>query len=191
MDAHPVSYINDQDMGTAWVSNILTGPEDMDQGLTITIDLVNGQYQVFYVILQFVGPQPEALHIQRRCSNSSSSSNSSSVETAWLDWQYMARDCSLFGLQNNGPLLRPDSVNCLQFPSDVPYSQGNITFSMLTPEPNLRPGYNDFYNTPALQQMVQATRVRIHLSGQYYTQNTGAPQRHRYYSVNEITISGR
>uniref|UniRef100_A0A8C7Q6N4 Usher syndrome 2A (autosomal recessive, mild) n=1 Tax=Oncorhynchus mykiss TaxID=8022 RepID=A0A8C7Q6N4_ONCMY len=191
MDAHPVSYINDQDMGTAWVSNILTGSEDMDQGLTITIDLVNGQYQVFYVILQLVSPQPEALHIQRRCSNSSSSSNSSSVETEWLDWQYMARDCSLFGLQNNGPLLRPDSVNCLQFPSDVPYSQGNITFSMLTPEPNLRPGYNDFYNTPALQQMVQATRVRIHLSGQYHTQNTGVPQRHRYYGVNEITISGR
>ncbi|KAK6307053.1 hypothetical protein J4Q44_G00222010 [Coregonus suidteri] len=192
MDAHPVSYINDQDMGTAWVSNILTGPENMDQGLTITIDLVNGQYQVFYVILQLVSPQPEALHIQRRYSNSSSSnSNSSSVETEWLDWQYMARDCSLFGLQNNGPLLRPDSVNCLQFPSDVPYSQGNITFSMLTPEPNLRPGYNDFYNTPVLQQMVQATQVRIHLSGQYHTQNTGVPQRHRYYGVNEITISGR
>uniref|UniRef100_A0A4W5LNM7 Laminin N-terminal domain-containing protein n=1 Tax=Hucho hucho TaxID=62062 RepID=A0A4W5LNM7_9TELE len=60
---------------------------------------------------------------------------------------------------------------CLCF-SDVPYSQGNITFSMLTPEPNLRPGYNDFYNTPVLQEMVQATQVRIHLIGQDHMQDT-------------------
>ncbi|KAL0969312.1 hypothetical protein UPYG_G00225390 [Umbra pygmaea] len=184
LNAHPVSYINDQDMGTTWVSNILTGVQELDQGLTITIDLVNGQYQVFYVILQLASPQPEALYIQRSISNSS-------VEAQWLDWQYMARDCSLFDLQNNGPLMRPDSVNCLQFPSDVPYSQGNITFSLLTPEPNLRPGYNDFYNTPVLQEMVQATQVRVHLSGQYHTLEPGVPHRHRYYGVNEITISGR
>ncbi|KAJ7988959.1 hypothetical protein DPEC_G00314590 [Dallia pectoralis] len=184
LNAHPVSYMNDQDLGTAWVSNIMTREED--HGLTITIDLVNGQYQVFYVILQLVSPQTETLHIQRTKDNSSNN-----IKTEWLDWQYMARDCSLFGLENNGPLMRPDSVNCRQFPTDVPYSQGNITFSILTPEPNLRPGYNNFYHTPVLQEMVQATQVRLHLSGQYHTQEAGVPRRHRYYGVNEITISGR
>lgn len=74
---------------------------------------------------------------------------------------------------------------------DVPFSGGNITFSLLTPEPNLRPGYNDFYNNPALQEMVHATGVRIHLRGQYYTREAAANQRHRYYTVKEITISGR
>lgn len=75
--------------------------------------------------------------------------------------------------------------------SDPAYSGGNITFSLLTPEPNQRPGYNDFYNNPALQKMAHATQVRIHLSGQYHTGAAGVNQRHRYYAINEITISGR
>lgn len=62
---------------------------------------------------------------------------------------------------------------------------------MLTPEPNLRPGYNDFYNSAALQEFVRATHVRIHLHGQYHTQEATIPFRHRYYAVDEITISGR
>lgn len=31
----------------------------------------------------------------------------------------MARNCSVFEMQNNGPLLKPDSVNCLQLPRSV------------------------------------------------------------------------
>lgn len=76
-------------------------------------------------------------------------------------------------------------------PSDVPYTNGNITFSMLTPHPNLRPGYNDFYNSATLQEFVKATHVRIHLQGQYHTRDPHVPFRHRYYAVDEITISGR
>lgn len=75
--------------------------------------------------------------------------------------------------------------------SNVPFTGGNITFSLLTPQPNLRPGYNDFYNTPALQKMVLATQVRIHLSGQYHPGADGVNQRHRYYAIKELTISGR
>ena len=71
------------------------------------------------------------------------------------------------------------------------YSNGNITFSILTPEPNLRPGYNDFYNTPALQRMVQATQVRVHLRGQYHSSQEGVSALHHYYGIKEITISGR
>lgn len=81
-------------------------------------------------------------------------------------------------------------MNCL-CSRDVPFSGGNITFSLLTPEPNLRPGYNDFYNNPALQKMVHASQVRIHVRGQYYTRESTVNQRHRYYAIKEITISGR
>lgn len=73
----------------------------------------------------------------------------------------------------------------------MPFSGGNITFSLLTSEPNLRPGYSDFYNNPVLQTMVQATQVRIHLRGQYYTTDPGVNQRHRYYTIREVTVSGR
>lgn len=75
--------------------------------------------------------------------------------------------------------------------SIAPYSRGNITFSVLTPEPNRRPGYNDFYNTPALQEFVKAWQMKIHLLGQYHTSMPWVDFRHRYYGVDEITVSGR
>ncbi|KAJ8400311.1 hypothetical protein AAFF_G00396940 [Aldrovandia affinis] len=181
LNAHPLSYINDNDIGTGWISSVFSGPEQLNNGITITFDLENGQYQVFYVILQFLGPQPEAVRIERRTSRRSE----------WRAWQYLARNCSVFGMADNGLLEAPDSVNCLQFPRVVPYSRGNLTFSVLTPEPNLRPGYNNFYNTPALQDFVEASQVRIHLRGQYHTQEPNVPLRHRYYGVDEVTISGR
>ncbi|XP_070688414.1 usherin [Pempheris klunzingeri] len=190
LNAHPLSYINDQDMGTTWLSKIMT-TQELDQGVTLTVDLANGQYQVFYVIVQFGGILPESVLIQRRRHDFTELEIGTTTEQPWLDWQYMARNCSVFKMQTNGPLLTPDSVNCLQLPSDVSYSGGNITFSLLTPEPNLRPGYNDFYSTPALQKMVHASQVRIHLSGQYHTREAGVNEQHRYYAINEITISGR
>nr|XP_057944950.1 usherin isoform X3 [Doryrhamphus excisus] len=188
LNAYPLAYINDQDMGTTWRSKIFT-TQELDEGLTITVDLENGQYQVFYVIIQFGSLLPESLLIQRQ--RLPHQQNSMHTEESWLDWQYVAKACSVFEMQNNGPLLAPDSVNCLQLPSEVPYSGGNITVSLLSPEPNLRPGYNDFYNTPALQRMVHATQVRIHLRGQYHTRAAEVDQRHRHYAIKEITISGR
>ncbi|XP_061670381.1 usherin isoform X4 [Syngnathoides biaculeatus] len=190
--AHPLAYINDQDMGTVWRSKLMT-TQELDKGVTITVDLANGQYQVFYVIVQFGGPLPESLLIQRK--RLPDQQNSTNREQPWLDWQYVAKDCSVFGMQNNGPLLTPDSVNCLQLPrypaSNLRYSEGNITVSLLSPEPNIRPGYSDFYNTPTLQKMVHATEVRLHLKGQYYTGAAEVDQRHRHYAIKEITISGR
>nr|XP_040024120.1 usherin isoform X2 [Gasterosteus aculeatus aculeatus] len=190
LNGHPLSYINDQDMGTSWLSKIMT-TQELDEGVTLTVNLVNGQYQIFYVIVQFGGLLPESVLIQRRRLDLTVLESDTSTEQPWSDWQYMARNCSVFEMRNNGPLLRPDSVNCLQLPSNVPFSGGNITFSLLTPEPNLRPGYSDFYNTPALQKMVHATQVRMHLSGQYHTVADGVNQGHRFYAINEITISGR
>lgn len=37
-------------MGTTWVSKIMTAQE-LDEGVTITVDLANGQYQVMHLIL--------------------------------------------------------------------------------------------------------------------------------------------
>ncbi|CAL8351742.1 unnamed protein product [Merluccius merluccius] len=192
LNGHPLSYVNDQDMGTSWLSHTMTTQENMEEGLTITVDLANGQFQVFYVILQFEGMLPERVVIQRRSGEAAEQQNHSDTSgSPWSDWQYMARDCTVFRMQNNGPLPTPNSVNCLQLPGDAPLSGGNITFALLTPEPNPRPGYNDFYNTPELQRMVQATQVRVLLRGQYHSEAAGVNQGHRYYAIKEITISGR
>ncbi|NXL36266.1 USH2A protein, partial [Glaucidium brasilianum] len=180
-EAHPLYYINDDDIGTTWISSVFANTAGLDHGVSITIDLQNGQYQVFYIILQFFSPLPEAIRIERKKRD----------DLNWEDWQYFAKNCSIFGMDNNGSLEKPDSVNCLQLPSFTPYSRGNLTFSVLTPEPNHRPGYNDFYNTPSLQEFVKATQVRIHLRGQYHTNESWVNFRHRYYGVNEVTVSGR
>ncbi|KAG8584399.1 hypothetical protein GDO81_008814 [Engystomops pustulosus] len=179
-DAHPVSYMNDNDLQTAWVSSILS-TSDFDAGLNITVDLSNGQYQIFYVTIQFYSPMPKALKIQRQKNRNS----------LWEDWQYFASDCQNFGMENNGFLETPSSVNCLQFPRETPYSDGNVTLSLLTPEPNHRPGYNDFYKNQDLQEFVKASLVRIQFIGQYHTLESNGSFRHRYYGIREITISGR
>uniref|UniRef100_A0A3B5LYR8 Usher syndrome 2A (autosomal recessive, mild) n=1 Tax=Xiphophorus couchianus TaxID=32473 RepID=A0A3B5LYR8_9TELE len=190
LNAHPLSYVNDQDMGTMWLSKVMS-LQELDEGVTITVDLANGQYQVFYVIVQFGGLLPESVLIQRRKLDLLQREPDNMTDQSWLDWQHMARNCNVFNMQNNGPLPRPDSVNCLQLPSDVPLIGGNITFSLLTTQPHVRPGYNDFYKTPALQEMVQAAQVRIHMKGQYYTAAVGVNQGHRQFAISEITISGR
>lgn len=49
INAHPLSYVNDQDMGTTWLSKIMT-TQELDDGVTITVDFVNGQYQVRHLM---------------------------------------------------------------------------------------------------------------------------------------------
>uniref|UniRef100_A0A4W3GBB6 Laminin N-terminal domain-containing protein n=1 Tax=Callorhinchus milii TaxID=7868 RepID=A0A4W3GBB6_CALMI len=46
-DAHPLDYINDNDIGTSWISLVFTDLAELDNGVTITFDLQNGQYQLF------------------------------------------------------------------------------------------------------------------------------------------------
>ena len=71
--------------------------------------------------------------------------------------------------------------------SNIPYSKGNITFQLLSPEPVARPGYNDFYNTPALLEFVRASQVRLVMEGHYHVSQS----RHMYYGIEELTISAR
>ena len=69
----------------------------------------------------------------------------------------------------------------------VPYSKGNITFSVLSPEPQPRPGYNEFYKTPELGQFVLASQVRVRLQDHYYVKQP----RHKYYGIYEFIVTGR
>lgn len=45
LNGHPLSYINDQDLGTTWLSKVMT-TQELEEGVTMTVDLANGQYQV-------------------------------------------------------------------------------------------------------------------------------------------------
>lgn len=46
VEAHPLYYINDDDIGTTWISSVFANTAGLDHGVSITIDLQNGQYQV-------------------------------------------------------------------------------------------------------------------------------------------------
>ncbi|XP_054432559.1 LOW QUALITY PROTEIN: usherin [Pteronotus mesoamericanus] len=179
--AHPLSFVNDNDVGTAWVSRVFTDMTQLHQGVTISIDLENGQYQVFYIIIQFFSPQPTAVRIQRKKEDS----------LDWEDWQYFARNCSVFGMADNGDLENSDSVNCLQLSNFTSHPHGNITFSILTPGPSRRPGYTDFYNTPSLQEFVKATQIRLHFRGQHHAAQPPVSPGRRYYALSEVTVTGR
>ncbi|XP_071962430.1 usherin-like isoform X2 [Antedon mediterranea] len=170
-NAHPLTFANDGDLGSYWVSSFT-------DNVILQIDLQNGEYQVFYVVLQFYSPQPSALTISKKTVGTDS----------WSPWQYFADDCvAQFGLQNNGPLATSMSVNCIQFTNEIPYSKGNITFQLLSPEPVARPGYNDFYNTPSLLEFVKASQIQIQMQGHYHVSHP----RHSYFGIEEVTISAR
>ena len=136
---------------------------------------------MFYVVLQFYSPQPKVVTIEKRASAGS----------GWERWQMYAEDCQqAFGMENNGALLQPTSVNCIQFGTnglEVPYSKGNITFNVLAQSPVARPGHNDFYNTPELADFVKASHVRVRLQGHYYAEHN----RHKYYGIYEYAVTGR
>lgn len=170
--AYPLEYINDGDSNSMWISISQNNVE-------IDVDL-GDQFQVFYVVMQFYSPFPKTVTILHQKDSNSS----------FQIWQYYADDCSKFGLPNNGPYSAPDSVNCLQFGSygaPIPYSLGNITFSLLAADPVARPGSTDFYNTPELHEFVRATKVRIRFEDHYYA--TATDYRHMYYSLFELIVT--
>uniref|UniRef100_A0A3Q2PWV5 Usher syndrome 2A (autosomal recessive, mild) n=1 Tax=Fundulus heteroclitus TaxID=8078 RepID=A0A3Q2PWV5_FUNHE len=165
LNAHPLSYINDQDMGTMWLSKVMS-LQELDEGVTVTVDLANGQYQVMQLIHD---------NFMR-----------SETVILLLLGKSIYQICDFFFL-----CFLSDILFLFLALSDLPLSGGNITFSLLTAQPHLRPGYNDFYKTPALQEMVLAAQVRIHMKGQYHTGAVGVNQLHRHFAISEITISGR
>ena len=69
----------------------------------------------------------------------------------------------------------------------MPYSKGNITFNILSPEPVARPEYNNFYGTTELHEFVKAVRVRVRLQGHFYA----VDQRHNYNALYSFAVTGR
>ncbi|KAL1769870.1 usherin, partial [Sigmodon hispidus] len=214
-DAHPLSFINDNNIDTSWISHMFANFTQLKQGMIISIDLENGQYQraftfkyevsvfwllsnmfhlttydnnnghfhpqVFRIIIHFSSPRPAAIRIQRK----------KTVSSPWQDWQYFARNCSIWEMKNNRDLENSDSVNCLQFPDFTSFSHGIVIFDLLTPGQEQHPGYSDVSNSSLLEEFLKATQVRLHFHGQDYPAERSVDLRHRYYAVDEIIISGR
>ncbi|XP_062584554.1 usherin-like isoform X1 [Saccostrea cucullata] len=170
-EAHNLEFLNDGDSNTYWISQF-------QNHIELTINLED-DFQVFFLNLQFYSPLPRAVLISRE------------LEGSWEEWQMYATDCQeYFSQTDDGPLPKPDSVNCLKFKRDkenTHYSKGNITFSLLAAEPVQRPGKDDFYGTPKLKEFVRASKVRVKLQDHQLVTNL----RHEYFGVFEFIIKGR
>ena len=68
----------------------------------------------------------------------------------------------------------------------VPYSTGNITFTVLTAS---RPQAAELYNSSALQEFMLARAVRLAMKDHYYV--SPSDTRHHYYGVYEIAVTAR
>lgn len=79
------------------------------------------------------------------------------------------------------------SIYMSVFRNTVPYSEGQITFNLLSTEPVPRPAHNKLYQTPDLQEFLQASLVRITLMGHYYVNHF----RHGYFGLSELIVGGR
>ena len=56
--------------------------------------------------MTFYGPFPKGIKIEK----------SVDLGQSYKEWQYFASDCpSTFGLDDNGALTQPDSVNCIKY----------------------------------------------------------------------------
>ncbi|XP_077967518.1 usherin-like isoform X1 [Styela clava] len=181
-DAHPLGYINDGDYGTFWISSNFYMPG----GVTMTIDMENGEYQIFSLIIQFHSPQPQAITFSRL--------SNKTTEGTWKPWGHFADDCyPRFKMQDNEPLKEPDSFNCMTFPpvDDIPHLNNNVTFNLLSDAPFKRPGKDDFYNNPILMNFVRAEKIRIRMQYQYFTLRPEVAVGHQVYLIREIKIIGR
>ncbi|KAK3721655.1 hypothetical protein QZH41_003679 [Actinostola sp. cb2023] len=74
--------------------------------ILVDVFVLDKDMEIFYIILEFYGPQPSAIKIER----------SRDHGLTFKPWQYFAEDCiKSFTLANNGPLPQPDSINCIQY----------------------------------------------------------------------------
>ncbi|EDO46759.1 predicted protein [Nematostella vectensis] len=171
--AHPSEYMTDADTTTYWQSAVT-------DNATVEVDLLYQELQIFFVIMVFYGPPPEAILIERSRDRGST----------YEPWQYFASDCqSSFGMENNGNLVNPDSINCIQYQRPLPYSSATIAFKLersIPARPFGAPCSNLYCSTRFLD-FIKASNVRIQLYNHTLIQN----EKHRYFALKRVLVTGR
>ncbi|XP_069094728.1 laminin subunit beta-3 [Pleurodeles waltl] len=164
------------------VANVLStvGPlrwwqsqNDVNQ-VSIQLDL-DGKFQLSEVMLDFRGPLPTSMFIER----------SSDFGSTWQAYQYLAHDCAAsFPHVSRGRLQNLADVHCQEFQAD-PSHGGMVRFS---PVESLS-GVTTLQNQ-RIDDLVQFTNLRVN-----FTQLTRLPARKyhtpsAFYAVSEMQVQG-
>ena len=184
---HPAVFItdikNDQNR-TWWQSETML--ENPDKPVTLTLDL-RKSYDVSYIRIRFRSPRPESMAIYKR--------TSTSPNAPWIPYQYFSDSCEkTYKVPTRGIVTRENQQVALctdEFSGISPLTGGNIAFTTLMG----RPDYLNFDNSPALQEWVTASAIRIDLD----RMNTFGDEvfgdenvlRSYYFAIIDLAVGGR
>ena len=184
---HPAFYITDikDDQNRTWWQSetLLNNP---DKPVTITLDL-GKTYDVSYIRIRFRSPRPESMAIYKR--------TSPDPNAPWVPYQYMSAHCKrTYKVPTQGIVTRENQQVALctdEFSSISPLTGGNVAFTTLQG----RPDNVNFDNSPALQEWVTASAIRIDLD----RMNTFGDEvfgdrnvlRSYYFAIIDLTVGGR
>ncbi|ELK32172.1 Usherin [Myotis davidii] len=151
-EAHPLSFVNDDDVETSWVSRVFTNVTQLNEGVTISIDLENGQYQVCHMV--FIGVHNPGVSVTvtptavtRRASPIGASAPGKASPGDFIGRGYLlVSDCSSRGGEGVNSTFQGSQVNtslpemflplsqysskcdrCLPLYNDKPFRQGDQT----------------------------------------------------------------
>lgn len=184
---HPAVYItdikNDQNR-TWWQSETLL--DNPDKTVTLTLDL-GKSYDVSYIRIRFRSPRPQSMAIYKR--------TSTNRKAPWIPYQYFSGSCEkTYKVPTRGIVTRENQQVALctnEFSSISPLTGGNVAFTTLMG----RPDNLNFDNSPALQEWVTTSAIRIDLD----RMNTFGDEvfgdanvlRSYYFAIIDLAVGGR
>eukprot|EP00118_Oscarella_pearsei_P025062 m.307415 g.307415 ORF g.307415 m.307415 type:complete len:2013 (+) comp42255_c0_seq1:49-6087(+) len=175
---------NDNENPTWWQSRTLSRyPEDLTANLTLSF---GKRHDVTFVQLIFYSPRPKSFVIYA----------SNDFGKTFHPWQFYSSSClTTFGITDDSgranPLDHQEAI-CTDEESDiVPLSGATVTFATL----RNRRSQGQFDTTPALQEWVTATDVRVVLKelNTFRDEAFGSPSalRRYFYAVQDFSVGAR
>ena len=185
---HPADYITDikNDQNRTWWQSETLLVNNPFKPVTLTIDL-GKSYDVSYIRIRFRSPRPESMAIYKR--------TSTDPKEPWTPYQYFSDSCKKTYNVEPMQIVSPENQQVAlctdEFSSISPLTGGNVAFTTLEG----RPDNLNFDNSPALQEWVTTSAIRIDLD----KMNTFGDEvfgdanvlRSYYFAIIDLAVGGR
>uniref|UniRef100_A0A5K3FDP4 Laminin subunit gamma-1 n=1 Tax=Mesocestoides corti TaxID=53468 RepID=A0A5K3FDP4_MESCO len=185
-ESHDASFMTDRNHNNWWQSETMDENPNLHfkEPVTLTIDL-GTKFHVNYVYLQFKSPRPHAMVIYKKFDDTS----------PWTPWVYFSSNClTYFNMtyERLPTFRRPDEAICREEYSTLqPLYDGEVVFSVI----NGRPGTDDFFNNPALQEWSTASQIKVELQKMHTFGDEANAERDTlltyYFAIRKFTVGGR
>ncbi|KAH9280970.1 Laminin-like protein lam-2 [Echinococcus granulosus] len=178
--------MTDRNQNNWWQSETMDENPNLhfEKPVTLTIDL-GTKFYVNYVYLQFKSPRPHAMVIYKKVDD----------EAPWTPWAYFSSNCLTYFNMTYEPMptfSRPDDVICREEYSTLqPLYDGEVVFSVI----NGRPGTDDFFHNPILQDWSTASQIKVELQKMHTFGDEANAESDTlltyYFAIRKFTVGGR